>query len=88
MPASVRNLPVTCLWSLGGAFRNLTEHLARDTEGGAVMELHPSLYHEWREDHVLSRRSLIWIREHAEEGDTHPFATAIAQLRAEGGDER
>ena len=47
------------------------------------MELHPLVYHEWRDDHHLSRRSLIWIREHAESDDPHPTATAIAQLRAE-----
>jgi hypothetical protein len=50
------------------------------------MELHPLVYHEWRDDHALSRRSLIWIKEHAEPGDEHPFQTAIAQLRAEGAD--
>lgn len=47
------------------------------------MELHPLVRIEWREDHTLSRRSLIWIHEHAEPGDTHPVASAIAQLRAE-----
>jgi hypothetical protein len=50
------------------------------------MDLHPLVYHEWREDHALSQRSLIWIREHADPGDDHPTATAIAQLRAEGAD--
>ena len=45
------------------------------------MELHPLVEHEWRDDHRLSRRSLIWIEEHAEPGDLHPIATAIAQLR-------
>jgi hypothetical protein len=50
------------------------------------MELHPLVYHEWRDDHVLSRRSLIWIDEHAEAGDPNPVATAIAQLRAEAVD--
>ena len=47
------------------------------------MELHPLVYHEWQDDHHLSRRSLIWIRDHAEPGDPHPTATAIAQLRDE-----
>lgn len=50
------------------------------------MELHDLIRHEWREDHILSRRSLIWIHEHAEAGDTNPVITAIAQLRAEGVD--
>ena len=47
------------------------------------MELHPLVALEWRDDHALSRRSLIWIREHAEPGDPHPVTTAVAQLRAE-----
>lgn len=47
------------------------------------MELHDLVRIEWREDHALSRRSLIWIKEHADPGDDHPFQTAIAQLRAE-----
>jgi len=47
------------------------------------MDLHPLVRIEWREDHALSRRSLIWIEEHAEPGDRHPITTAIAQLRAE-----
>lgn len=47
------------------------------------MELHPLVRIEWREDHCLSRRSLIWVHDHAEPGDLHPVATAIAQLRAE-----
>jgi len=38
---------------------------------------------EWREDHTLSRRSLIWIHDHADEGDEHPIATALCQLRSE-----
>lgn len=50
------------------------------------MELHPLVYHEWREDHMLSHRSLIWIHEHADEGDAHPVLTAIEQLRAEAAD--
>jgi hypothetical protein len=50
------------------------------------MELHDLVRHEWRDDHHLSQRSLIWIREHAEPGDEHPLQTAIAQLRAEGVD--
>jgi hypothetical protein len=48
-----------------------------------AMELHDLIRHEWRDDHVLSRRSLIWIDEHADPGDLNPIATAIAQLRAE-----
>jgi hypothetical protein len=47
------------------------------------MKLHDSIYHEWRDDHALSRRSLIWIHEHAEPGDPHPITSAIAQLRDE-----
>lgn len=47
------------------------------------MELHPLVRLEWRDDHVLSRRSLIWIDEHADPGDPHPVRTAIEQLRAE-----
>ena len=50
------------------------------------MELHPLVLLEWREDHQLSRRSLIWIEEHADPGDTHPICTAVAQLRALGVD--
>jgi len=50
------------------------------------MELHPLVCLEWREDHALSMRSLIWIEQHAEEGDAHPIVTAISQLRAEGHD--
>lgn len=46
------------------------------------MQLHPLLVHEWCEDGGLSRRSIIWIEEHAEPGDHHPIATAVAQLRA------
>lgn len=47
------------------------------------MELHSLIRIEWTDDHWLSRRSLIWIRDHADPGDSHPVATAIAQLRAE-----
>ena len=47
------------------------------------MELHPLVKLEWRQEHVLSRRSLLWIEEHAEPGDPHPVVTAIEQLRAE-----
>ena len=36
------------------------------------MELHPLVRLEWREDHRLSMRSLIWIEEHADPGDVHP----------------
>jgi len=48
------------------------------------VELHDLVRHEWWDDHMLSRRSLIWIDEHAEPGDPIPVITAIAQLRAEG----
>jgi len=54
--------------------------------GGDAVELHPIVYHEWRDDHFLSKRSLIWIHDHAEVGDEHPLQTAIAQLRAEQAD--
>ena len=47
------------------------------------MELHPLVRLEWRDDHRLSRRSLIWIEDHADPGDLHPICSAIAQLRAE-----
>ena len=50
------------------------------------MELHPLVYQERREDHCLSRRSLLWIEQHAEPGDLHPVVTAIHQLRAERAD--
>ena len=50
------------------------------------MELHPLVALEWRDEHTLSRRSLIWIEEHADPGDPHPIATAIDQLRREGVD--
>jgi hypothetical protein len=46
------------------------------------MELHPLVLIEWREDHRLSRRSLIWIRDHADPGDEHPVSTAIRLLRS------
>ena len=49
-----------------------------------AMELHDLVRHEWRDDHALSKRSVIWIHEHAEPGDPSPVVTAIAQLRAEG----
>lgn len=45
------------------------------------MEFHPLIVHEWHDDHRLSRRSLLWIVEHAELGDVHPIVTAIAALR-------
>lgn len=50
------------------------------------MELHPLVKIEWREDHNLSKRSIIWIKEHADPSDAHPITTAIDQLRAEGVD--
>ena len=46
------------------------------------MELHPLVWHEWVDDHHLSNRSLIWIREHADPDDPHPFQTALEHLRA------
>jgi len=46
------------------------------------MELHPLVLIEWREDHALSRRSLIWIHQNADPGDPHPIVTALRQLRA------
>lgn len=47
------------------------------------MELHPLVRLEWRDEHVLSKRSVLWIHEHADPGDLAPVVTAIAQLRAE-----
>jgi hypothetical protein len=49
------------------------------------VELHPLVVIEWREDHALSRRSLIWIQDHADPGDPHPIVTAIDQLRSQRG---
>ena len=46
------------------------------------MELHPLIWHEWVDDHHLSERSLIWIREHADPADPHPLQTALDHLRA------
>jgi hypothetical protein len=45
------------------------------------MEIHPLVRIEWYEDHRLSRRSLIWIRDHAHPDDPHPIRTAIEYLR-------
>lgn len=45
------------------------------------MELHPLIVSEWRDDHRLSMRSLLWIVEHARAGDPHPIASVIAALR-------
>ena len=42
--------------------RGATERAGR----GSPVELHPLVRIEWREDHQLSRRSLIWIEEHAD----------------------
>jgi len=47
------------------------------------MELDPEVRIEWSEQHVLSRRSLAWLHEHADPGDPHPILTAIALLREE-----
>jgi hypothetical protein len=49
--------------------------------GEASVELHPSVLLEWRDDRRLSRRSILWIEEHAEPGDPHPIVTAIGQMR-------
>ena len=46
------------------------------------MELRQLIRLEWHDDHRLSRRSLAWIVDHADPGDEHPIATAIADLRA------
>jgi len=51
------------------------------------VELHPLIRHEWNDDHWLSKRSLIWIEEHADPDDLNPVVTAIDQLRAEGAPE-
>lgn len=48
------------------------------------MELHPLVRLEWSEDRHLSRRSLIWIHDHADKDDPHPVVTAVQQLRDEG----
>jgi hypothetical protein len=48
---------------------------------GLVVKLHPLIVHEWRDDHCLSRRSLMWIVEHAEADDPKPIASVIAALR-------
>ena len=45
------------------------------------MELHPLIVHEWRDDHRLSRRSLMWIVANADDDDPHPIASVIAALR-------
>ena len=55
----------------------------RSSVGGMAMELHPLVSHEWRDDHRLSKRSLLWIHEHADPDDPMPIVSAIAQLRAE-----
>ncbi len=46
------------------------------------MELHQSVVCEWREEHCLSRSSLLWIHDHADADDLHPVANAVAMLRA------
>ena len=45
------------------------------------MELNPLIVTEWRDDHRLSRRSLLWIVEHVDADDPHPIASVIAALR-------
>jgi hypothetical protein len=60
--------------------------IRRTLDEEVPVELHDLIRLEWRDDHRLSRRSLIWIDEHADVGDLNPIATAIAQLRAEGVD--
>ena len=52
------------------------------------MELHPLVRIEWRDDHWLSPRSLLWIEDHADPGDLMPIVTAITQLRADLAAER
>jgi hypothetical protein len=47
------------------------------------MELHDLVRHEWNDEGLLSKRSVIWIHEHADPGDASPVVTAIAQLRQE-----
>ena len=46
------------------------------------MDLPQLVMCEWREDHCLSRPSLLWIHDHADADDPHPVATAVAMLRA------
>ena len=46
------------------------------------MELPQLVVCEWRENHRLSRPSLLWIHHHADVDDPHPVATAVAMLRA------
>jgi len=46
------------------------------------VELPPLVLREWRDHHILSRRSLRWIHEHADADDPYPIATAVAMLRA------
>ena len=53
----------------------------RRREGNPGVELHPLIVHEWRDDHRLSRRSLLWIVDHADADDPHPIASVIAALR-------
>jgi hypothetical protein len=48
------------------------------------MVLHQVVRDEWNHDHCLTKRSMIWIRDHADPDDPNPYITAIAQLRAEG----
>ena len=47
------------------------------------MELPESVRAEWRDFHCLLCPSTLWIEAHADAGDLHPVASAIAQLRAE-----
>lgn len=37
---------------------------------------------EWAAQHALGREALAWIVAHADAGDDHPIATAVALLRA------
>jgi hypothetical protein len=49
--------------------------------GRTVVELNPLIVNEWRDDHRLSRSSLLWIVEHVDTGDQHPITSVIAALR-------
>jgi hypothetical protein len=46
------------------------------------MDPDPLVVIEWRDDHALTQRSIVWIREHAAVDDPNPVATAVGQLRA------
>ena len=48
---------------------------------GLVVELHPLIVHEGRDDHRPSRCSVVWNVEHAEAHDPNPIASVIAALQ-------